>query len=149
MKHITFYLDFISPYAWLAFEQLPRALQGTSYSVTYKPLLFAGLLKHYGQLGPAEIAGKREWTYRQVMWLAQKQGSTLKLPASHPFNPLALLRLAVACDARGTPNRYVCETIFRHVWQTGLEAADAQRVPALAEQLAPQRDVNSAEVKPS
>lgn len=147
MKHITFYLDFISPYAWLAFEQLPKALQGISYSVTYKPLLFAGLLKHHGQLGPAEIAGKREWTYRQVMWLAQKQGIALKLPASHPFNPLALLRLAVACDARGTPNRYVCETIFRHVWQTGLEAADAQRVPALVEQLAPQRDVNSAEVK--
>ena len=147
MKHITFYLDFISPYAWLAFEQLPKALQGISYSVTYKPLLFAGLLKYHGQLGPAEIAGKREWTYRQVMWLAQKQGITLQLPASHPFNPLALLRLAVACDARGTPNRYVCETIFRHVWQTGLEAADAQRVPALVEQLAPQRDVNSADVK--
>ena len=147
MKHITFYLDFISPYAWLAFEQLPKALQGISYSVTYKPLLFAGLLKHHGQLGPAEIAGKREWTYRQVMWLAQKQGVALKLPASHPFNPLALLRLAVACDARGTPNRYVCETIFRHVWQTGLEAADAQRVLSLVEQLAPQRDVNSAEVK--
>jgi len=147
MKHITFYLDFISPYAWLAFEQLPKALQGISYSVTYQPLLFAGLLKHHGQLGPAEIAGKREWTYRQVMWLAQKQGITLKLPTSHPFNPLALLRLAVACDARGTPNRYVCETIFRHVWQTGLEAADAQRVLSLVEQLAPQRDVNSAEVK--
>ena len=28
MKRITFFLDFISPYAYLAFEQLPRALQG-------------------------------------------------------------------------------------------------------------------------
>ena len=147
MKHITFYLDFISPYAFLAFEKLPEALKGISYSVTYKPLLFAGLLKHHGQLGPAEIAGKREWTYRQIMWLAQQQGVTLKLPASHPFNPLALLRLAVACDARGTPNRYVCETIFRHVWQSGLEAADAQRVAVLATQLAPHRDINSQEVK--
>ena len=31
MKHITFYLDFISPYAYLAFEQLPEALMGLSY----------------------------------------------------------------------------------------------------------------------
>ena len=28
MKQITFYLDFISPYAYLAFEQLPQALRG-------------------------------------------------------------------------------------------------------------------------
>lgn len=147
MKHITFYFDFISPYAFLAFEKLPETLKGINYSMTYKPLLFAGLLKHHGQLGPAEIAGKREWTYRQVLWLAQQQGITLRLTASHPFNPLALLRLAVACDAQGTPNRYVCETIFRHVWQSGLEAADAQRTAVLTMQLAPQRDVNSAEVK--
>ena len=44
MKRITFYLDFISPYAYLAFEALPEALKGLSYSVTYKPLLFAALL---------------------------------------------------------------------------------------------------------
>ena len=66
MKHITFYLDFISPYAYLAFEKLPEALMGNSYSVTYQPVLLAALLKQHGQLGPAEIAPKRDWTYRQV-----------------------------------------------------------------------------------
>ena len=119
MKHITFYLDFISPYAYLAFEKLPEALLGHNYSVTYKPVLFAALLKHHGQLGPAEMPGKRDWTYRQVLWLAQRNAVDLQLPASHPFNPLALLRLAVACDAQGLPNRYVCETVFRHVWCGG------------------------------
>lgn len=147
MKHITFYLDFISPYAYLAFERLPEALQGLSYSVTHKPLLFAGLLKHHGQLGPAEIAPKRDWTYRQVLWLAHHHGIEMQLPAAHPFNPLALLRLAVACDAQGTPNRYVCETAFRHVWRGGAEAADPVRLQALAAQLAPARDMNGDEVK--
>jgi 2-hydroxychromene-2-carboxylate isomerase len=147
MKHITFYLDFISPYAYLAFERLPEALKGISYSVSYKPLLFAGLLKHHGQRGPAEIAGKRDWTYRQVQWLAEQQGTALQLPASHPFNPLALLRLAIACDAHGTPNRYVCETLFRHVWQGGAEVADPQRLAALSAQLAPQRKVTDEQVK--
>ena len=147
MKHITFYLDFISPYAYLAFEQLPEALLGLSYSVTHKPLLFAGLLKHHGQLGPAEIAPKRDWTYRQVLWLAHRHGIDMQLPAAHPFNPLALLRLAVACNAQGTPNRYVCETVFRHVWRGGAEAADPVRLQALAAQLAPARDANGDEVK--
>jgi 2-hydroxychromene-2-carboxylate isomerase len=147
MKHITFYLDFISPYAYLAFEKLPQALKGISYSVTYKPLLFAGLLKHHGQLGPAEIAGKREWTYRQVLWLAHEQGVNLQLPALHPFNPLPLLRLAVACDAQGTPNRYVCETLLRHVWCGGADAADESRLRQVTALLAPQRAPGSVEVK--
>ena len=147
MKHITFYLDFISPYAYLAFEALPEALIGHSYSVTYKPVLFAALLKHHGQLGPAEIPGKREWTYRQVLWLAKEHGLQLQLPASHPFNPLALLRLALACDAQGLPNRYVCEALFRHVWRGGAEASDSERLKVLTQQLEPHRSVDSEEVK--
>ena len=87
MKHITFYFDFISPYAWLAFQALPQALQGISHSVTYKPVLFGAMLKHHGQLGPAEIPSKRDWTYRQVQWLAHTQGIALQMPATHPFNP--------------------------------------------------------------
>ena len=68
MKTITCYLDFISPYAYLAFEALPKSLQGCgSYQVIYKPVLFAAMLKRYGHLGPAEIEGKRAWTYRQVL----------------------------------------------------------------------------------
>ncbi len=147
MKHITCYLDFISPYAYLAFEQLPEALMGHSTSVTYKPVLFGALLKHHGQLGPAEIAGKREWTYRQVLWLAHQRGVDLQLPATHPFNPLALLRLALACGAPEQPNRYVCETVFRHVWQGGLEAADPERLQALTQQLKPASRPDSDEVK--
>jgi 2-hydroxychromene-2-carboxylate isomerase len=147
MKHITFYLDFISPYAYLAFERLPIALMGHSYSVTYKPILFAALLKHHGQLGPAEIPAKRDWTYRQVLWQARALGIALQMPASHPFNPLGLLRLAVASQAQGEPNRYVCETVFRHVWQGGAPADDVARLAALTTQLKPARSAQDASVK--
>lgn len=147
MKDITFYFDFVSPYAYLAFERVPESLMGLSYTMRYQPVLFAALLKHHGQLGPAEIAPKRDWTYRQVLWQAHQHGVDLQLPTSHPFNPLALLRLAAACDTVGLPNRYVTETIFRHVWQGGLDATDADRLRRLTEQLAPRRDPGSAEVK--
>lgn len=147
MKHIHFYLDFISPYAHLAFEELPKALKGLSYSVTHKPVLFAALLKHHGQLGPAEIPAKRDWTYRQVQWLAHSKGFALDMPAGHPFNPLGLLRLAVATAPDGQSNRYVCETLFRHVWVGGADAADASRLAVVTRQLAPARDTGSPEVK--
>jgi 2-hydroxychromene-2-carboxylate isomerase len=147
MKHISFYFDPISPYAYLAFEKLPEVLMGHSYSVSYKPILFAALLKHHGQLGPAEIAPKRDWTYRQVLWQAHTLGLDLQMPASHPFNPLGLLRLAVASAPDGQPNRYVCETILRHVWQGGADGADATRLAALTARLAPLREPNDPAVK--
>jgi 2-hydroxychromene-2-carboxylate isomerase len=147
MKQITFYLDFISPYAYLAFEELPAALQGLSYSVQYQPVVLGALLRHHGSLGPAEIPAKRDWTYRHVMWLAQSLGLKLDMPALHPFNPMSLLRLAVATDPGGLPNRYVCETLFRHVWQGGADAVDAARLQALAAQLAPARTVADDTVK--
>jgi 2-hydroxychromene-2-carboxylate isomerase len=147
MKHITFYFDFISPYAWLAFQALPQALQGISHTVTYKPVLFGAMLKHHGQLGPAEIPSKRDWTYRQVQWLAHTQGMAFQMPAAHPFNPLGLLRLAVASQVSGLPNRYVTEKIFKQVWCTGQDAADAQALADLTAHIAPNRDPRSPEVK--
>ena len=144
MRTITFYFDVISPYAYLAFEALPQALSGLSYQVQYKPVVLGAILKHHGQLGPAEIPSKREWTYRQVLWLAQQAGVPLILPAVHPFHSLALQRLAVATDMQGLPNRYVCEMLFRHVWLGGgggalVDAADSQRLAVLAQQLHSER----------
>jgi 2-hydroxychromene-2-carboxylate isomerase len=105
------------------------------------------MLKHHGQLGPAEMPSKRDWTYRQVLWLAHQQGTAMQLPAMHPFNPLGLLRLATACDADGQPSRYVCETIFRHVWCTGEDAADPARLSLLTTQLSPAREPTDPAVK--
>jgi 2-hydroxychromene-2-carboxylate isomerase len=137
MKTLIFHFDVVSPYAYLAFERLPHALAGLSHAVRYRPLLFAGLLKHWGQLGPAEIAPKRDWTYRQMLWLAQAHGVVLQPPAAHPFNPLALLRLLVAAGIGGEPNRAQCEAAFAHVWRSGGAAADdPQRTAALEAQLA-------------
>ena len=148
MKHLTFWFDVISPYAYLAFERLPQALEGLACRVRYQPVLFAGLLGHWGQKGPAEIEPKRAWTFRQVAWLAHRQHVALETPAQHPFNPLALLRLATACAAVGeTPSRSVCEQVFRHVWQGGGDPNDAGRLAELAGRLAPTRDPQSEEVK--
>ena len=143
MQHLTFHFDPISPFAYLAFERLPEELQGLSYEVSYSPLLFAGLLKHWGNKGPAEIEPKREWTFRHVQWLAQHHGITLDMPAQHPFNPLPLLRLTLAAG----PNRRVVQAVMRHVWVGGHDANAPERLAALREQLAPEWDPDSAEVK--
>ncbi|PZP97829.1 MAG: disulfide bond formation protein DsbA [Variovorax paradoxus] len=147
MKQIDFYLDFVSPYAYLAFETLPVALQGLSYQVQYKPVLLGALLRAHGLRGPAEIPAKRAFIYRQVLWLAHQHGVPMDLPAEHPFPPLPLLRLALACGAGPQPNRYVCETVFRHVWRGGADANAPERLQQLAATLAPPRDPAGEAVK--
>ena len=151
MKALDFWFDPVSPYAYLAFERLPEALAGLSYTVSYRPILFAALLKHWGHKGPAEIEPKRAWTFRQVQWLAHRQGIPLDTPARHPFNPIALSRLAWATAPEGaTPNRYACATILAHVWRGGgADAEEPSRLAALREQLAPRLDPASDRVKQS
>ena len=143
MKRVTFWFDVVSPYAYLAFEHLPQALQGSSYAVEYRPVLFAGMLKQWGQKGPAEIEPKRAWTFRQVHWQAHQLGIAIDTPAAHPFNPLPLLRLLQAAG----PNRHTCELVFRHVWRGGGAADDPARLQALAAQLQPADDPNGDAVK--
>ncbi len=147
MQRIVFHFDVISPFAWLAFERLPQVLAGCSHEVEYRPVLFAGMLQHWGHQGPAELEPKRAWTFRHVHWLAQHHGIDLDTPAVHPFNPLPLLRLALACDANLQPGRRVVEAVFRHVWVGGADAAAPERLAALAAQLAPVRDPASEAVK--
>jgi 2-hydroxychromene-2-carboxylate isomerase len=113
MKTIHWYFDFISPYAWLQSTQL-KAFSARS-KVVYVPILFAGLLKHWGQKGPAEMATKRTYTYRQIAWYAQREGLKLNWPSRHPFNPLPLLRL---CALLGSTAQVV-DRLFAYVWRDG------------------------------
>ena len=138
MKRITFYLDFVSPYAWLAFECLPEQLAGLSYHLSYRPVLLGALLKAHGNPGPVGILPKRDWTYRHVSWLGHSLGVGLDMPARHPFHPLALLRLALECSQDGSINRFTAGAVLRHVWQGGADALDAQRLDALRADLVEQ-----------
>ncbi|ODU10437.1 MAG: disulfide bond formation protein DsbA [Rubrivivax sp. SCN 71-131] len=143
MKRIDFWFDPLSPFTYLAFERLPEALQGLSHEVVYRPALLAALLQQHGSKGPAEVEPKRAWTFRHVHWLAHRHRIPMDTPALHPFNPLPLLRLALACG----PNRRVVEAILRHVWRGGEDASDPARLVALRAELAPSRDPEAAEVK--
>ena len=149
MQRVIFDFDIISPYAYLAFERLPAALEGVSHHVEYRPLLFAGLLKAWGNTAPVAVAPKKAWLFRQCAWIAEQDGIAFRPPTPHPFNPLALLRLLVAsAPAGGYPNRRAVELAMRHVWaRDGGDANDDEALKALTEAIAPQRDPRGDGVK--
>ena len=126
MRALDWYFDFISPYAYLQSAQFPALPD--DMVVRIKPVLFGALLDKSGTLGPAEIPGKREHTYRQVLWLAQTHGIDFKMPPRHPFNPLPALRLAASLDA----DLETVQRIFRFIWAEGRDPSDPREFAALA-----------------
>lgn len=116
-KQATFYFDFISPYAYLLWHRLQNLSPEHSgrLGFSYRPVLFAGLLNHWGQKGPAEIEGKRIHTYRQAYSIAKQFSIPFKMPDAHPFNPLSALRLALAAGN----TREAIDSIFRSIWIEG------------------------------
>lgn len=121
----AWYFDFISPYAWLQFAAHPDLFWrlDESSGLHFKPIVFAGLLAHWGHKGPVEIPGKRRQTYRIIAWTAAQRGVTVKFPPGHPFNPIPALRLAIALSAT-RPALPVVKTIFEFIWQEGHSLAD-------------------------
>jgi 2-hydroxychromene-2-carboxylate isomerase len=142
MRTAIWYFDFVSPFAYICLhrlKELPPDLQ-----IEYRPVLFAGLLNHWGQKGPAELPTKRRYTYRWSHWWAHSLGIPLRYPAAHPFNPLHHLRLAIASNT----NPEAVRRIFDAVWTTGADASDTGGFAALCSELgATPEKLGSPEVK--
>ncbi len=125
---VTWYFDFISPFAYLQWQAVKRL---GHCRVECRPVLLAGLLNHYGHKGPAEIPSKRRFTYRHVQWRAAQQGIALNFPPAHPFNPLNALRLCIA--AGGTPE--AVDQIFDHLWLEGRAGESIEDLRPVANRL--------------
>lgn len=115
---ITWYFDFISPFAYL--QQIRLREFPEDITIKSHPILFAGLLNHWQHKGPAEIPTKRLFTYQHVVWLAKRQGVQLCMPPAHPFSPLRPLRLAIAMEN----DMDVIAKIFKYIWHDGLSVDD-------------------------
>ena len=110
---LEWYFDFISPFAYLQLHQFDRI--PSDVKIEFKPILFAGLLNHWQNVGPAEIPPKRIFTYKHCYWKAKTLGIPFKMPPAHPFNSLTALRLAISLDSQ----KDSIKTIFSAIWEHG------------------------------
>lgn len=117
MKRLSFFFDFISPYAYIAWTQIHALAERNGVEVEPVPTLFAALLNAHGHKGPAEIPAKRVYVFKDAYRKAHAFGVPIAAPATHPFNPLAALRMAAVA-----PRREVIDALYRATW------VDAKRV---------------------
>jgi 2-hydroxychromene-2-carboxylate isomerase len=129
MTRAKWYFDFISPFAYFQaarFSKLPSELE-----IEARPVVFGAILKHWGQLGPAEIPPKRRFVYRLFQWNADQMGIPFAMPPLHPFNPLPALRL---CIAAGGQIEHV-RAVFDVIYGRGVQPDSAEGVQAIADAL--------------
>ena len=131
---IEFFFDPVSPYAWLAGTRLEELEARTGKIIVVRPILFAGLLKAHGHLGPAEIPAKRRYIFRDVMRRASDYGLTLQGPPEHPFNPLKALRIATAIDA-DTQRRAFAVNAMNAAWSSGRDLNDDSVLDDIAQEV--------------
>lgn len=113
---IEFWFDFISPYAFLAWTQIRTIAERHARPLVVRPVLFAALLDHWGQLGPAEIAPKREHVFKQVLRRGFDLGIAIAPPPAHPFNSLLGLRLA-SLELPEADRLRVIDRLYSAVWR--------------------------------
>lgn len=113
---IRFLFDYLSPYSYLAWTQVHTVAARHGALVEPVPVLFAALLDANGQKGPAEIPGKREYTFKDVLRKAALLGVPVAPPASHPFNPLLPLRASSLDEIDPEDRRRLIDGLYRATW---------------------------------
>lgn len=129
-RHARFYFDYISHNAYLGWSRLDDLSDRYGLDIDLVPVLFAGLLKASGQLGPAEVPAKNRWMARDVIRKAALIELPLAPPASHPFNPLTALRVTVMTQDPGQRSLVVAR-LFDATWASGLDVSDPEVIRAV------------------
>lgn len=128
---IHFYFDFVSPYAFIAWTQIHEIAARHSRPLVVVPVLFAGLLEHHGQKGPAEIPAKRLYTYKDAWRKAARAGiRDFRMPPAHPFNPLVALR-AASLPMDADAKKRTIDTLYRAAWREGTAIDTAEAVASV------------------
>ena len=131
---ITFYFDYESPNAYLAWTQLPNLASRYGFTVDPVPILYAALLDANGQLGPGEQPTKGRWMAKNVLRKASLLGVPLNQPAFLPFNPLLALRVSIL-PLEDRIRRALIDALFEAVWVRGLHVSEATVVEAVATEI--------------
>lgn len=126
---LYFFFDYISHNAYLAWHCLPPLLRAHGLTVEPVPVLFAGMLSHYKQVGPAELPAKSRWMLWNVLRKAERLGVPIAPPHSHPFNPLLPLR--ATCAAEGDVRVRLVDRLFRATWAESRAVSDPAELAGL------------------
>jgi 2-hydroxychromene-2-carboxylate isomerase len=127
MAAVDFYFDYLSPYAYLAWRKIRGVCQRYGAALRPRPVLFAGLLNSWGQLGPAEIPPKAMYVFKDALRVAALEGEPFSMPKFHPFTPLTALRVSLP-EVSGDDQERAIDALFSAGWGRGGDLGDPKEI---------------------
>ena len=118
-----FYFDFVSPYSFLAHEEIKRLEKKNLVKVQYKPILLGGLHNLHGIKAPAFIPSKAKFMIRDCKMVAEKKKIKFKFNSYFPIKTVNLMRGVFIAKEDGFESYYI-DKIFESVWRDGLNMND-------------------------
>ena len=123
IKPFDFYFDFISPYSFLAHNEIRKIEIKTRIKIRYKPILLGGLHNLHGIKAPAFIPAKAKHMIRDCKLIAEKNKIKFKFNSYFPIKSLNLMRGVLIAEEDNYKNYYI-DNIFDAIWQDGLNMND-------------------------
>jgi 2-hydroxychromene-2-carboxylate isomerase len=120
MALLEFYYDFVSPYSYLASEQVEAIASRTGAELRLLPFLLGGVMKATDNKAPAEVAPKYRHLQVDVARFAKRLSLPLRFPEPHPFSTVLAMRCALAAEAAGKLLPFT-HAAFRAAWVEGLD----------------------------
>jgi len=77
IKPFEFYFDFISPYSFLAHQEIKKIEKKDNIKIKYRAILLGGLHNLHGIKAPAFIPSKAKFMIRDCKLIAEKKKSKL------------------------------------------------------------------------
>ena len=131
-RAIRAYVDFVSPFSWLAVVQRPEVERRTAeagHPVRFElvPILLPAVLDARGLVAAGEVKEKRDHELRRIDWRAQELGLECVPPAKHPFVSLRSLRAAARFQGTAQMPSAV-HALFAAGWERGEDLTRAEVV---------------------
>ena len=123
IKPFEFYFDFISPYSFIAHQELKKVEKKYSIKIKYKPMLLGGIHNLHNIKAPAFIPAKAKFMIRDCKLISEKNRIQFKFNSYFPIKTLNLMRGVLVANEDDFTSLYV-EKIFDAIWKDGLNMND-------------------------
>jgi len=122
-KHIEFYFDFSSPYAYIGYKEIKRFEKKNSLKIKYMPVFLGGLHNSAGITPAAFNKLKSKYMLEDTKLICEKKNISFNFNSYFPIKTVNFMRGAIIARDEEFEKIYI-EKIFNAIWKDGLNMND-------------------------